>query len=113
MIRRHGRALTRRQPGEMNSLESRYAERLETMRAAGEIDAWTFDAEKLRLAKRTWYSPDFRVVMADGEIQFHETKGFMQDDANVKLKVAAAIHPYRFFLVTWRAKQWNVVEVSV
>jgi hypothetical protein len=57
---------------------------------------------KLRLADRTFYTPDFQVVNdATGEIELHEVKGgWIEDDAMVKFKTAAAMFPeYRWKLV--------------
>ena len=68
----------------------------------------------LRLANGVRYTPDF--VVAGGDVAgvcAHEVKGFMRDDAAVKLKVAASLYPWiRFFLVS-RAKggMWHVQEV--
>lgn len=96
----------------MNKTESAWAAKLEMERIAGHIKRWDFDCEALKLAKRTWYHPDFRVVEMDGRIRFDEVKGFMRDDAAVKLKVAAAMHPYRFFIVKKKGKAgWDVKEV--
>jgi hypothetical protein len=83
----------------MNRLELAYAQHLEAKRLRGEIQRWDREPVKLRLADLTYYAPDFRVITADGTEEYHETKGFMRDDANVKLKVAAELHPYRFYLV--------------
>jgi hypothetical protein len=54
----------------------------------------------LRLADKTFYSPDFAVLTkADGTLEMHEVKGFWQDDARVKIKVAASIYPFKFIAV--------------
>ncbi len=107
-----GRAQTQpRRDGSMNRLELEYSQRLELMRRTGQIARWDFQPEKLRLADRTFYEPDFRVVMPDGAIVFHETKGFMRDDAAVKIKVAAEQHPYRFVLVRKLRGLWDTAEV--
>lgn len=99
---------------EMNKTEEAYAERLEILRRGNVIADWAFQPEKLRLADRTFYTPDFRVINVDATIEFHEVKGFWEDDARVKIKVAAAQHPYRFVAVTVRSKRngggWNVEE---
>lgn len=100
-----GRA-ARREPGHMNTTETAYAQHLETLRIAGEIQRWDFEPEKLRLAGRTFYEPDFRVVARDGSIEFHEVKGHWEDDARVKIKVAAAQHPYRFLAVHRKDGRW-------
>jgi hypothetical protein len=75
-----GKATQRKQG--MNGLERKYAAVLESRKLAGEIQRWDFEPVKLRLADRTFYTPDFRVVLNDATIEFHETKGgFMRDDA--------------------------------
>ena len=113
MKRFFARAATKSADG-MNSLERAYAQHLEAKRQRGEILRWDREPVKLRLADLTYYTPDFRVIAADGTEEFHETKGFMRDDANVKLKVAAELHPYRFYLVKQLPKKsgggWEITE---
>lgn len=82
-----GRA--RHEPGEMNGLEKRYAAHLDSRKATGEILGWKFEPLKLKLAKATFYNPDFGVLMLGGRIELHETKGHWEDDARVKIKWAA------------------------
>lgn len=111
--RQRGRGC-RRVPGQMNGTEKLYAETLEAMRLKGEVAEYLFDAVKLRLADNTFYTPDFFVMTAAGLIEFHEVKGFWEDDARVKIKVAADKYPFRFVAVTKRAKKhgggWNTEE---
>jgi hypothetical protein len=89
-------ALGRLKKGEMNKTEAAYAATLEARRAAGEVAWYKFEGVKLRLANTTFYSPDFAVMLATGELQMHEVKGFWQDDARVKIKVAAELYPFQF-----------------
>lgn len=97
---------TRKPPGEMNRLERSYAEHLDVLKAAGAVIDWKYESLKLRLADRTFLTVDFWVMMSDGELQAHETKGWMMDDAAVKLKVAAEQYWwFRFYLVKARAKK--------
>lgn len=85
----------------MNRTESRYAQQLEWQQRAGEIAWYKYEGMKLKLADRTYLTPDFCVVMPDGKLEFREVKaGVMEDDAAVKLKVAAAMFPFRF-IVAW------------
>lgn len=86
-----GRARTHR-PCQMNSTERAYADHLEQLKLAGEIVAFAFESVKLRLADNTFYTPDFMVLFRDGSMAFHEVKGFWEDDARVKIKVAAALY---------------------
>jgi hypothetical protein len=53
-------------------------------------------------------------MLTDGSLECHEVKGFWQDDARVKVKVAAEQFPLWFVAVTARPKRdgggWNVEE---
>jgi hypothetical protein len=84
----------------MNGLERRYAEYLEARKRLGEIADWRFDRIKIRIAHLCYITVDFAVMLPDGVIEFHETKGFMEGDALVKLKaVAEEFWWFRFVLV--------------
>lgn len=93
--------------GQMNKLEAAYAARLESLKLAGEIADYRFECIKLRLADRTFYTPDFMVLRADGEFEMHEVKGFWEDDARVKIKVAASIYPFKFIAVRKQKGAWE------
>jgi hypothetical protein len=98
-------ALGRLKTGEMNKTEAAYDAHLWQMRAAGEVLWHKFEGIKLRLAENTFLTVDFAVMAADGQLWMHEVKGFMEEDANVKLKVAASLYPFRFIVVKQRAKK--------
>ena len=100
----------RREPGVMNRLEADYALHLELRRRAGEIEWFAFDAVKLRLAASTFYAFDFLVMLENGELEAHEVKGHWEDDARVKIKVAASMYPFRFLAITRpsKAKGWQI-----
>lgn len=93
--RRMGRG-QRHKPGVMNKLEQSRADELELLRRSGEVIAFWFEQVTLKLADDTRYTPDFMVLYADGALVFEETKGFWEDDALVKIKVAAAMFPFPF-----------------
>lgn len=100
--------------GRMNGWERQRAGELEVMRQAKLIRWWKFDGIALRLADRTFYHPDFTYQTADKDLVVEEVKGFMRDDAAVKLKVAAAQYPHIRFLLVRRQRGehgWNVTEV--
>jgi len=85
-------------PGSMGSLEKLYADQvLEERKRRGEIVSYRYEALKLRLAANTFYTPDF-VVTFDDHIELHETKGFWEEDARIKIKVAAAMYPEFVFI---------------
>lgn len=98
----------------MNGLEKKYAHYLEELKRKGEILFWRFESHKLRLADKTWYTPDFYIMRHDYSLEIHETKGWMQEDANVKLKTAAELYSeYKFVLVKWRKGQWEFKEYGI
>lgn len=103
-----------REPGKMNRTEAAYAEYLEMRRHAGEIRKFDFEAIKLRLARSTFFEPDFVVWMLSGAIEIHEIKGGpIEEDARVKLKVAARLFPYFRFIVARRnGRGWTYKDVS-
>ncbi|MHB8406218.1 MAG: hypothetical protein ACYDCJ_12425 [Gammaproteobacteria bacterium] len=98
----------------MNKFEARYAQQLEARKRLGEIAWYSYEAVKLRLAQKTFLTVDFFVMLANGELEAHECKGWIEDDAAVKLKVAAAMYPFRFFLVRHpnKATGWVIKEVA-
>lgn len=100
-------ALGRLPTGKMNKTEAAYAQHLELLKHAGEVLWYKFEAIKLRLADNTFYTPDFLVLMSDGYMQVHETKGFWRDDARVKIKVAASLYPFRFIAVKKKGSGWE------
>lgn len=101
MVRARGRF----KPGVMNKTEERYAAHLELLKRAGEVTWWRFGALKLRLADKTFYDTDFIVLKADGLLEVHEVKGHWEDDARVKVKVAADQYPFRFLALQERPKR--------
>ena len=97
----------------MNKLELAWSQMLDLQAHTKDIVRWKYQAVRLELATRTTYTPDFYVLLPDGRIRFDETKGFMRDDANVKIKVAAALyHEFEFRLITRQTKKdgggWNI-----
>jgi hypothetical protein len=105
-------ALGRLKERQMNKTELAYSQYLDALKHTGEVLWWEFEGVKLRLADNTFYTPDFFLMLSNGELQVHETKGFMMDDANVKLKVAADKFPWPFFLVKKAKSGWNISKVG-
>lgn len=105
-------ALGRLKVGQMNKTEKEYADRLSMQQQAGVVRWYRFEGLKLRLADNTFYTPDFAVLAEDGVMECHEVKGHWQDDARVKIKVAAEMYPFRFLAVQKRPKKdgggWKV-----
>jgi hypothetical protein len=90
-------ALGRLRAGQMNGLESKYAEHLEALKQTGDVLWWKFEGIKLRLADNCFFTGDFAVQAADEVVEIHEVKGgFWQDDSRAKIKIASALYPFRF-----------------
>ena len=101
-------------PGERNKTEAAYEALLEAEKAAGRVLWHRFEGLKFRLADGCFYTPDFAVMLADGSLEAHEVKGYWEDTARAKIKVAAEMYPVRFIAVTVRKKKdgggWNTEE---
>lgn len=97
---------------EMNKTEEKYSWVLHRRKLVGEIQQYEFEKVTLKLGSDCRYTPDFFVVNALGEVEFHEVKGFFRDDAKVKIKVAAENFPFRFFLARLERNGWEVTEIK-
>lgn len=96
--------------GEMNGIEKLYAAHLETRRLVGEILDWKFEAIKLKLARATFLTLDFLITKPNYRLELHDTKGHMEDDAAVKLKLATEMFPMFRIVVVKRIgkpKHWS------
>lgn len=110
--------------GGPNKVEREYANLLECRKAAREIHTYTFETVKLILGDRCSYLPDFLVLKPDGLVEFHEVKTMWkrkkgpdrpgwQEDARVKIKVAARAFPWFRFIVAIRARDgWEFEEIK-
>lgn len=91
----------RASPPFKSQLETRYAQHLDIMVRAGELQMWEYEAIGFRLGDDCFYYPDFLLVTSTGGIQLHECKGYIRDDARVKFRAAAQRWPFfRWVIVT-------------
>lgn len=85
--------------GGRSAVEMKYGARLHAMRAAGEILSAEEQPEAVVLpAHRCTYTADYRVVLADGSVEFHEVKVgskkgpvYYDGEARLKTKLAARV----------------------
>lgn len=98
-------ALGRLKTGERNRTEAAYENLLESRLRSGEVAWFKFEGVKLRLADNTFYTPDYAVMLSSGLMEMHEVKGFWQDDARAKIKIAADMYPFRFLAVRPKPKK--------
>lgn len=104
--------------GEMNRTEKAYSLFLEGEKRAGRVLAFWFESWKFKIAENAcWYTPDFIVLKANGDLEAHEVKGsprIFADDAKVKVKVCASTYPIKMKVVFPKTKKsgggWDVQE---
>lgn len=111
----------------MNKLEQAYDGILAGRKLVGEIADYWYEGLTLKLAEGTRYTPDFLVLMPDGELQCHEvkagmavkvdgvatgeTKAMSEDASRIKIKIAAEKFPFRFIVAYCRKGQWFYDEI--
>lgn len=79
-----------------SSWEANYARYLNWLISLGEIKSWEFEVDEFKFPVKRGnvrYLPDFKILNNDGSIEYHEVKGYMDDDSRVKLKRMAIYYP--------------------
>lgn len=120
------RALGRLKAGERNKTEGAYESHLELRKQVGEVAWYGFEQITFKLADDCRYTPDFSVMLSSGILEMHELKGtttitrksgdkvkapYFQDDAKVKLRVAAKMFPVIFKVVYKVEGNWIEEEI--
>ncbi len=118
-MRAHG---LNRPRGTMNKLEAKYAEYLDQAKRDGVILWYAFEAITLVIshglkggAKGSRITIDFFVLTADGSLEAHDCKGFMESRQLNALKAAAELYPFRVLMVERRRVKdgggWKFTEM--
>jgi hypothetical protein len=97
--------------------ESNYAYYLEWLRKNGAIQSWEHEPETFWFEgiKRgvCSYLPDFKVVENNGDVVYHEVKGWMDKKSITKLKRMKKYHPtVKLFLADSKWFAQNVKKLS-
>lgn len=93
--------------------EANYARYLEFLKEHGEIQEWhheptTFWFDGIKRGCMS-YLPDFEVIEKNGDVVYHEIKGWMDDRSKTKIKRMAKYHPdVKLFVID--AKSYRVLE---
>jgi len=74
-----------------------YAKYLQWLKENKQIVDWEYEAdtfwfEKVKRGTRC-YTPDFKVTMLDGDVEYHEVKGWMDSRSKTKLRRMKIYHP--------------------
>jgi hypothetical protein len=102
--------------GTLNKTEGAYQQHLDLLQKAGEIVWYRFEAVTLKLGPDVRYTPDFLIMLPDGQLEAHEVKGgWFRDDAKAKVRIAARMFPLAFQIVRARSKKdgggWEVEKI--
>jgi hypothetical protein len=107
--------------GTQNKTEAAYEAHLNLRKIAGEVAWFRFEPITFKLADDCRWTPDFAVMLADGLFEIHDTKGtkkrtrkdgtrvagaYIEEDARVKIEVAAAMFPFVFKTVYRVDGEW-------
>lgn len=96
-----------------NKWEERYCEEwLDPLTLEGQLLWFEFEPFKIELAYRCTLTVDYFSFSRNGFIFADDIKGFLRDDANVKIKVAARMFPHiTFRFAALKGRQWTWKEV--
>ena len=89
----------------MNRWERQMADWLALGESIGEIKWWAFEPLRFRIGKGAFYTPDFVVVDELGQLVAYEVKGHWEEDARVRIKVAASRYRWVRFVVVKAASK--------
>lgn len=96
------------EPKFKSKTEAEYHRMLELRQKAGEIAWFRHEAINLKLGDDCRFLVDFFMMKPDGELICTEVKGgFIRPDSLVKLRVAAAMFPFRFVLAQKTKEGWT------
>jgi len=96
--------------------EANYARYLEWLKVHGKIREWlhepdTFWFENIRRGVRS-YLPDFKVTENNGDIKYHEVKGWMDDRSATKLKRMKKYYP-EITIILIQQKQYTEISKKI
>lgn len=86
-----------------SSWELAYANYLESLKISGTILEWeyevdTFWFEKIKRGVRS-YTPDFKVTLPSGDVEYHEVKGYLDSRSKTKLNRMRIYHNIKVKLI--------------
>lgn len=95
--------------------EANYARYLSWLVERGEIASWEYEPRTFEFPVKRGnrsYTPDFRVVLPAGIVEWHEVKGWMDDNSRVKLKRFAKHYPDETLVLVGEA-EYRAIARSV
>lgn len=77
--------------------EANYARYLNWLKSRGEIRDWSYEPDTFEFPVKRgtrFYTPDFKVTLNSGEIEYHEVKGYMDQKSRTALNRMARYYPH-------------------
>lgn len=93
--------------------EQQYAAHLDLLKTIHLVAEWHYEPDTLVCAGGTKYTPDFRVHMAAGPVEYHEVKGYFRSRDRVRVREARAVSPYPIVLVSRAKGAWVYKRLEV
>jgi hypothetical protein len=76
--------------------EANWARYLNLLKSIDEIRGWEYEPDTFEFPVKRgnrFYTPDFKVTLTDGSVEYHEVKGWMSPSGATKLKRMAKYYP--------------------
>jgi len=97
--------------------ERNYARYLNWLKKKGEIKSWEYEPVKFDFSEKkkrgvTCYTPDFRTEENDGRKIYHEVKGWMKPQDQVKLNCMERYYPFIELKVIGKAEYKAIAQFA-
>lgn len=76
--------------------EANWARYLNFLQSQGQIISWAYEPETFEFPIKRgtrFYTPDFKVILPDGSVEYHEVKGYMTPESKTRAKRMAKYYP--------------------
>lgn len=93
--------------------EANWARYLNWMVELGHVSVWAYEPETFEFPVKRgskFYTPDFRVTLPDGTVQYHEIKGYMDQRSATKLKRMKRYYPKVVLIVIEKDDYYGVAS---
>lgn len=93
--------------GEMNKTETRFSRLLDRVE---EVEWWTYEVLRVRYGDKGYHSPDFLVLLSEGDLMVCEVKAYMTDAGRTRFKAGAGALPvvrWAMYVQTSKGQPWT------
>lgn len=94
--------------------EINYAHYLQYMKQKGDISDWFYEEDEfwfLNIMRGVRsYKPDFKVIFPNGQVEYHEVKGYMDPKSRTKIKRLNKYYPHILLVVIDKEKYYSVAR---